>query len=253
MESQPRINRRKTVVKRAIVLALSVILAIVVAAPIASGKQASMGKSIGAFSDNWWNWAFENSTATSPLVGDYSGVEQCDGFQEGNKTGVWFLAGEFALEGDLETGFVGEATRNCTVPADTPIFFPVFNSTCGEAPTVEQPDGTFTGDPKPYTKCAKDFLDQGLEGADPFATIEGTDLPITDLPITRAGSGLFTWEIPTDDNPQGLPKGSYKTATDGLWVYLPEGLPPGNYTIKFGGSYFGGGLVLDITYNLKVE
>jgi hypothetical protein len=253
MESQPRINRRKTVVKRAIVLALSVILAIVVAAPIASGKQASMGKSIGAFSDNWWNWAFENSTATSPLVGDYSGVEQCDGFQEGNKTGVWFLAGEFALEGDLETGFVGEATRNCTVPADTPIFFPVFNSTCGEAPTVEQPDGTFTGDPKPYTKCAKDFLDQGLEGADPFATIEGTDLPITDLPITRAGSGLFTWEIPTDDNPQGLPKGSYKTATDGLWVYLPEGLAPGNYTIKFGGSYFGGGLVLDITYNLHVE
>jgi len=234
-------------------MALSVILAIAVAAPIASGKQASMGKSIGAFSDNWWNWAFENSTATSPLVGDYSGGEQCDGFQEGNKTGVWFLAGEFALEGDLETGFVGEATRNCTVPADTPIFFPVFNSTCGEAPTVEQPDGTFTGDPKPYTKCAKDFLDQGLEGADPFATIEGTDLPITDLPITRAGSGLFTWEIPTDDNPQGLPKGSYKTATDGLWVYLPEGLPPGNYTIKFGGSYFGGGLVLDITYNLKVE
>jgi hypothetical protein len=240
-------------VKRAIVLALSVILAIVVAAPIASGKQASMGKSIGAFSDNWWNWAFENPTATSPLVGDYSGGEQCDGFQEGNKTGVWFLAGEFALEGDLETGFVGEATRECTVPADTPIFFPVFNSTCGEAPTVEQDDGTFTGDPKPYTKCAKDFLDQGLEGADPFATIEGTDLPITDLPITRAGSGLFTWEIKNDDNPQGLPAGSYKTATDGLWVYLPEGLAPGNYTIEFGGSYFGGGLVLDITYNLHVE
>jgi hypothetical protein len=235
-------------VKRVIVLALSVILALLVAAPIASGKQASTGKSIGAFTDNWWNWAFENPSATSPLLGDYSGGEQCDGFQQGNKTGVWFLAGEFALEGDIDTGFVGEATRECTVPANTPILFPVFNSTCGEAPTVEQDDGTFTGDPKPYTKCAKDFLDQGLEGADPFATINGTDLP-----ITRAGSGLFTWEIPTDDNPQGLPAGSYKTATDGLWVYLPEGLAPGTYTIKFGGSYFDGGLVLNITYNLTVE
>jgi hypothetical protein len=235
-------------------MAISVMLALMVAAPIASGKQASMGKSIGAFTDNWWNWAFENPSATSPLLGDYSGGEQCAGFQQGNKTGLWFLGGEFALEGDLETGFVGVATRQCTVPADTPIFFPVFNSTCGEAPTVEE-NGTLTGDPKPYTKCAKDFLDQGLEGADPFAIIERTDLPIgrADLPITRAGSGLFTWEIKNDVNPQGVPKGSYKTATDGLWVYLPDGLAPGNYTINFGGSYFGGGLVLDITYILTVE
>ena len=36
-------------------------------------------------------------------------------------------------------------------------------------------------------------------------------------------------------------------------MYLPDGLAPGNYTIEFGGSYFGGFLVLDITYNLKVE
>jgi len=45
----------------------------------------------------------------------------------------------------------------------------------------------------------------------------------------------------------------FKSATEGLWVYLPDGLAPGNYTIEFGGSYFGGFLVLDITYNLKVK
>jgi hypothetical protein len=49
MEAHHEINRRKTVVKRAIVMALSVILAIAVAAPIASGKQASMGKSMEPF------------------------------------------------------------------------------------------------------------------------------------------------------------------------------------------------------------
>jgi hypothetical protein len=59
--------------------------------------------------------------------------------------------------------------------------------------------------------------------------------------------------IPTDDNAQGLPAGSSKSATEGLWVYLPDGLARGNYTIEFGGSYFGGFLVLDITYNLKVK
>jgi hypothetical protein len=241
-------NRRKTVVKRAIVMALSVILALLVAAPIASGQQASTGEGIGALTDNWWNWAFENPTATSPLVGDYSGGEQCDGFQQGNETGVWFLAGEFALEGDIDTGFVGEAKRTCTVPADTPILFPVFNGFCSGAPTVEQPDGTFTGDPRPYTKCVTALVDQGLAESDAFATINGKNLP-----ITRAASGQFTWEIPNDDNPQGVPAGSYKTATEGLWVYLPDGLAPGNYTIRFGGSYFGGFLVLDITYKLKVE
>jgi len=36
-------------------------------------------------------------------------------------------------------------------------------------------------------------------------------------------------------------------------VYPPDGLAPGNDTIEFGGSYFGGFLVLDITYNLKVK
>lgn len=240
--------------KRAIVMALSVLLALIVAAPIASGQQASSSADIGGITDNWWNWAFENPSATSPLLGDYSGGEQCDGFQQGNETGVWFLGAEFAIEGNGETDFVGEAKRKCTVPADTPILFPVFNINCGEAPTVLDPEtGTLTGDPKPYTTCAKTNVDDALEKPSaPFATINGRNLP-----ITRAASpGLFTWEVPTVDNPQGVAAGSYKSATDGLWVYLPNGLAPGNYTINFGGSYNPFeevSFVLDITYKLKVQ
>lgn len=245
---------------RAIVLALSVILALVMAVPVAtaekpaeSAKKPAESANIGALTDNFWNWAFENPTSTSPLVGDYSGGEQCDGFEEGNETGVWFLAGEFALEGDVETGFVGEATRKCTIPAGEPILIPVVNALCGEAPTVQQDDGTFTGDPRPYTKCAKEFLDQALADADPDAVPYYARVDGTPLPITRAASGLFTWEVPNEDNPQGLPPGSYESATEGLWVYLPDGLAPGNYTLEYGGSFFGGFFVLDITYKLKVE
>ncbi len=228
-------------------MALSVTLTLLVAAPIASGQPASTNQGTGAITDNWWNWAFENPTATSPLLGDYSDGERCDGFQKGNETGAWFLAGQFALEGDINTGFVGQAKRTCTVPADTPILFPVFNSICGAAPTVEQPDGTFTGDPKPYTGCATNTVNDALAESEYFATINGKDLP-----ITRAASGDFTWIIPSDDNAFGLPKGRYKSATEGLWVYLPDGLAPGNYTLRFGGSFYGGFFVLDITYKLKV-
>jgi hypothetical protein len=251
MDEQHEISRRSTAVKRTIIMAIGVLLALALAAPIASGKQVSTGEGIGAFTDNWWNWAFENPSATSPLLGDYSGGEQCDGFQQGNETGVWFLGGEFSIEGDGATGFVGEAKRHCTVPADTPILFPVVNFNCGEAPTVDQGDGTLTGDPKPYTKCAKTNVDDALDPSAPFATINGADLP-----ITRAASGLYTWEVPTADNPQGIPAGSYTSATDGLWVYLPDGLAPGNYTINFGGSYTPFdevSFVLDITYKLKVQ
>ena len=76
---------------------------------------------------------------------------------------MFFLAGT--------TG--GDAMRTCTVPADTPLFFPVINVVCSEAPTVPT-DGGFTGDPEPYSKCAKQLVHSTLKGeGDPFA---GTDI-----------------------------------------------------------------------------
>ena len=100
-------------VKRAIVIAISVILALAVAAPIASGQTPSQRQDVKALTEEWWTWALADP---SPLVGDYKwGRPQCKGeFVEG----VFFLAG---TQG-------GDATRTCTVPADTALFFPVVNS-----------------------------------------------------------------------------------------------------------------------------
>src|SRR5829696_7667000 len=93
-------------VKRAIMIALSVILALVVAAPIASGQQASQSQDLGKLTAAWWTWAAQDP---SPVVGNYEGGEQCEGeFVDG----VFFLAGT--------TG--GTAERTCTVPADTALF-----------------------------------------------------------------------------------------------------------------------------------
>jgi hypothetical protein len=40
------------------------------------------------------------------------------------------------------------------------------------------------------------------------------------------------------DNPfLGFVPGIYDSASDGLWVYLEEGLPAGEHTIMFGGKY----------------
>jgi hypothetical protein len=147
--------------------------------------------------------------------------------------GVFFLAGT--------TG--GDATRTCTLPADTALFFPVLNVVCREAPTVETEPGSgvFTGDPEPYPKCAKQIVRSFLKDeGDPFATLDGQDLT-----IRRIGSKPFTWTFPKQSTVfTSVPPGSYDAATYGLWVYVPEGLPEGEHTVQFGG-FFG-----DITYEL---
>jgi hypothetical protein len=239
MEVHHEMNRRNTVVKRAIVVAISVILALVVAAPIASGQSSSQGKNLGKgqnlgkLTGDWWNWAV--STRPSPL----NGGDPCGGnFVDG----VFFLGGSFTID---------PVTRTCTVPANTPILFPVVNTACSAAPTVQQPDGTFTGDPKPYTKCSKDLLDQTvLANSTMFATLNGQPLK-----IQRLESGPFTFTVPSPDGSEivpNAPPGSYDAAASGFWVYLPQGLEPGTYTLHWGGSFANGGFTQDITYILTV-
>jgi hypothetical protein len=217
-------------VKRITVLALSVVLALVVAAPMAAAqsdlpsniRNQAHSSNLKELAAQWWNWAV---LEPSPLDSDYEGGPKCEGeFVDG----VFFLAGTTR----------GDATRTCTVPADTPLFFPVVNVVCSEAPTVEQPDGTFTGDPQPYAKCAKQYVRSYIKaGGDPYATLDGEDLT-----IRRVGSKPFNWTFPEESTVfPSVPVGSYDAATFGLWVYAPEG----EHTVRFGG-FFG----IDATYTL---
>jgi hypothetical protein len=204
--------------KRAIVMALSVILALAVAAPIASGQPANQGKDLKELTEAWWTWAL---TDPSPMVGDYDvGDPQCEGeFVDG----VFFLAGTF---------FGGDATRTCTVPADTALFFPVINNFC-------------TGDEPNYPQCGAVFVAHALAHGKPYATLDGEDLK-----MKRIATGPFTLTVP-DDNIFGAPAGPYTAVSDGYWVYLPKGLEPGEYTVQFGGD-FGDFFSLNITYKLIV-
>ncbi|HYQ85447.1 MAG TPA: hypothetical protein VEP28_15830, partial [Rubrobacter sp.] len=74
--------------------------------------------------------------------------------------------------------------------------------------------------------------------------------------IRRLATGPFTLILP-EDNIFGLEGGPYehRAISDGLWVYLPQGLEPGEYTLQFGGTSVtadGEPFSLDVTYNLKV-
>jgi hypothetical protein len=188
--------------KRAIVIAISVILALAVAAPIASGQTASQPQDLKALSGEWWTWAISKP---SPLDGDYIQGRRCKGeFVEG----VFFLAG---TQG-------GEATRTCTVPADTALFFPVLNS-------------FITDDEEAYPEGPTNFVDTALANGEFSATLDGEDLE-----IIRIATGPFTLTVPKP-NIFKAPPGPYTAVSDGLWVYLPQGLEPGEYTLQFGGDF----------------
>jgi hypothetical protein len=213
----------KTVVKRAIVMAISVILALAVAAPIASAQPANQGKDLKELTEAWWTWAL---AVPSPMQGDYSSPDpRCEGeFVEG----VFFLAGTSPL---VQTE--GDATRTCTVPADTALFFPAINAFC----TEDEPD---------YPQCARRPVNRALATGEAYATLDGEDLK-----IRRLATGPFTLILP-EPNIFGLQAGPYehRAISDGLWVYLPEGLEPGEYTLQFGGPL--GDFPVNITYELIV-
>src|SRR5215208_2272787 len=209
MDAHHEINRRNTVVKRAIVVAISVLLALVVAAPIASGQSSSQSQNLGQLTADWWNWAV--STNPSPLEGSYNGGAQCNGEYV---KGVFFLAGSLATDPE---------TRTCTVPANTPILFSPFDYLCSEV----------FGDPEPLdTACATPTTDAVIDPPSSFyATVDGKDAN-----QQRIASGLFQWKIPKN-NFLELTPGRYEAAQDGLWVFLQKGLERGNHKIVFGGTF----------------
>ena len=229
--------------KRAIVIAISVILALVVAAPIASGQSSSQGKNLGKgqnlgkLTGDWWNWVVStNPSPPNPNEDGPCGANFVDG--------VFFLAGSFAG---------AQVTRSCTVPANTPILFPVANTACGAAPTLG-PDshGNFTGDPEPYSKCAQAPIDDIASNSTMIATLDGQPLE-----IQRLESGPVTFTVPSagSEIAPNAPPGSYKSWASGFWVYLPQGLEPRvePYTLHWSVlPKVSPGFTQDITYNLTV-
>ena len=90
--------------RRIIVLALSVILALVVVAPVASGQVGQGSKASGTAGElaaAWWQWGLSKPAAENPIFGgSYTGGPQCDGQPVTDTKGKkWFLAGSFSESG----------------------------------------------------------------------------------------------------------------------------------------------------------
>jgi len=202
-------------------MALSVVLALTLATPVALGQVGQGSKASGTAAElaaAWWQWALSKPVEDNPLIGggpNYS-EEQCDGQPVTDTRGKkWFLAGTF----DGST-----VERTCTIPVGTQLFFPAVNSVF----IVTEPDET--------VQFARQQVRQFINSVrsdpdfDMVVTVDGKE--VKSNRIFRAKSTVFRVTLP-DDNIFGVPEGEYGPAVaDGLWVALPP-LPPGEHTIHF--------------------
>lgn len=178
----------------------------------------------------WWKWAYSFPKQNNPIL-DVDG-RYCDVGQKGN---VWMLAGS------AETI---SYNRECTIPKDKVIFFPIFNSACSfiEFPNLKTKEDLIN--------CAKSAQDKAL---DLKATLNNTELP-----HVRVAADVFNFTLP-NESPlfPGTKSGTYLNAGDGEYVGIKL-LQPGFYILKFSGTTAPliddpNPFSQDITYRIHVE
>jgi hypothetical protein len=240
-------------VKRIIIMALGVLLALALATPMALAQVGQGAKASGTAAElaaAWTQWAYSKPVnQNSPLIGggqDYNQA-RCDGTPVSPTQGKqWFLAG--TTTGD-------PVVRTCTMPVGTHLFFPVVSSFGVKVFPSE--------DAEEERQRAINFINSVLADPEFSQSMEVTvdEKAVKSNRIVRATSPLFTLTLPADNifvncppvcPPIAVQAGDYEGAlADGVWVTLPP-LPPGEHIIHFEFNAPDVGFSQDNTYILTV-
>jgi hypothetical protein len=183
----------------------------VVAAQVVEQKPAPdtnpQGLSYGEWAAKWWQWVYSIPQDENPLY-DETGTK-CAVKQTGS---VWFLVGTFG----------GSITRECTIPSNTSLFFPLINTECsiagGDGKTEEE-----------LKRCATANIDRTI-GMD--LMIDGKK--VENLGDYRAQSQLYNITLPAN-NIMGVSPQTTSSIAEGYWIFLNP-LSAGKHEIKFGGQ-----------------
>jgi hypothetical protein len=239
-------------VKRIIIMALGVLLALALATPMSLaqvGQGAIKSGTAEELAVAWTQWAYSKPTnENSPLIGSYQGGPRCDGTPLSSTRGkTWFLAGTSAPQPP-------GVERTCTMPVGTHLFFPVVSWTAFPFSPGETPESV-------RQEQAIDAMNATLN--DPqfsmLVTVDGKEVKSNRI-VRAVSPPFFTVTLPEENAfdplvpPEGVPGDVYEGwTTDALWVTLPP-LPPGEHIIHFEASAPNtfGGVSQDNTYILTV-
>lgn len=185
----------------------------------------------------FWQWAFSIPADVNPLTDPDGG--ECMVGQSGS---VWYLAGNW-------NGVPPSPVhRECSVPAGTAFFVPVFNFVNVDTPNLCGQAGSFT---------ASELRDQVAPFVDGATNVSLTVDGIKVGNVHRSKSGVFAVTMPEDNlfnaafcGPGGIPAGVYSPAIDDGYYGQINALSPGDHVVHIQTDWAFG--VVDVTYLLHV-
>jgi hypothetical protein len=150
---------------------------------------------------------------------------------------VYFLAGQFA---DPDVSAVVEIT----IPAGSPLFFPIINAEC----SLFEPDPFHGDDETEMRACANEHIDNT---SGHFAVIDGRPV---NLDAHRFESPLFVWGPLPANNIFGDPgaEGVVSPAVDAGYYLLLAPLSVGQHVIEFGATFDLFGASINTVYLVTV-
>jgi hypothetical protein len=192
--------------------------------------------------EGWLRWAMSIPWSTGPVT-DTTGAS-CDLGQSGS---VWYLAGTES----------GPVTRECTIPQDKKLFFPLRNLwSIPPAQFVDEPSEVanfvaFFTSYFPQDRAATCSLTLRLDGEDLLPNLSALDQNLWVQTLEP-----FPIFVTPNDNWAGYAGGNMPAAlVDGHYALLRP-LSPGDHTLELGGAQCDKGSVIFETsavYNLHVE
>ena len=193
-----------------------------------SPNSSPYGTSFDTWTTKWWQWFIGIPNSRQPFP-DTTG-EKCGINQAGP---VWYLVGA-----------AGKVERNCVIPSDKAILFPILDTECSysETPTLKTEQD--------LRKCAV----ESNKDAVLKASLDNNE--IKNIDNYRVTSTLFNVTYPSD--PVFPTNSNFSQAVSDGWFIMLEPLKPGTHELKFSASQLGAGTtgentVLDVKYNLTVK
>jgi hypothetical protein len=216
------------------------------------------GQTYGQWSAAWWQWGLAISVHNPPGTGpihhplfitspsqDPAGA-LCAVGQSGP---VWFLGGAYGAT--THPSGNTNASRNCAVPANTALFFPIANVECSTA------EGSLN-------LCSNKIKDEAAIATSDLSSVTSMSVTLDQsaLPTYRALSPLFGFTIPADNVFANIGEirivpGTYSlpqrgAASDGYYLMLAP-LSPGSHTLQISASFETLDFSFRVTYNLTVQ
>jgi hypothetical protein len=211
--------------------------ALALIAPINTTIAAPAPAPTPALAAQWWQWAVSIPAGQNPELdrdGRYCMV--------GQRGSIWFLAGRFGG---------GIATRSCSVPQGTSLFFPIADAINFNVPNVcgQGPINLTVKEMRAQSKATIDGVDRltlVIDGKNQKNLARRIQSPV--FPVALPESNLFDAEC---SHFGGVPARVYSPAVDDGYYVLLEPLSPGHHTLSFQAEV-GGSASLDVKYNLTV-